>query len=234
MYIVQMMLYAFSAMMAVGGIVAIHYGLTDRRRKRKEIYFDMVLGILFLTLAVAALFVQPYNNPNVSATKVSAVKHQSSKYNSPAPVVLSRRIQINYDAPIEWLVENGNYAWRNSLINSKNFPRPRTGVQTIEVRVVNFSRTITTGEVFKELHQLGLWPANAHELLTLKLRHPEILKQKTIVALDSYYPLDEEKIQNGTLILVPTIYQEDGLAILSLRPEILRWTTDYSFAAVKE
>ncbi|MDP3999304.1 MAG: hypothetical protein Q8P76_01760 [bacterium] len=184
-----------------------------------------LVGVLAISEAMNTSAKKPELTPNHKST----VAEKSVNRPTPAsPDQVVRRITINYDAPVEWLIENGNYAWRNRLISSKNFPNYRTGLQTAEIHIISFSRTISTGEVFKEMFLLGLLPASAHELLTLKLRHPDLIVSKTLVALGSYYQREENRI------LVPAIYLENDLAILSLRPENIRWTADYCFVAIKE
>ena len=203
------------------GAMAIALGLwmvlSIRAEKKQDVFAVVAYAFAYLgplscflvgVLAISEAMDTSAKKPELTPNQKSTVAEKSVHRPTPAsPDQVVRRITINYDAPIEWLIENGNYAWRNGLINSKNFSTYRAGVQTAEIHILSFSRTITTGEVFKELFLLGLLPASAHELLTLKLRHPDLVASKTLVALGSYHQREER-------ILVPTIYLENNLHLL--------------------
>ncbi len=96
-------------------------------------------------------------------------------------------ITVNYDRFIEDAVRAGNYHWKNSNINSKNFSTKKSGIAEVDVELVHFNRNLSAEEAPIKLNKQGQRPAEIHELLALGEKYTDLQKEFPIIAFGSVW-----------------------------------------------
>ena len=97
---------------------------------------------------------------------------------------------IDYTKTLGQAIADGNYDWKNSDINTKNFPiSPEMIGKKVEVsaKLFHFNRNISSEDAISEMDKAGYRPATLMELLVLGFLFPELQKQFPIIALGSFW-----------------------------------------------
>lgn len=95
-------------------------------------------------------------------------------------------ILVDYSKTVEQAVIDGNYDWKNSSINSKNFSTPLELLgKKIEVfvKLFHFDRNIKAKEAIHKITKAGYRIPTMMELLALGETYPELQRNFVIVAL---------------------------------------------------
>jgi hypothetical protein len=93
---------------------------------------------------------------------------------------------------LEEMIRVGSFDWKNSDINSINFPDLQekellNKVIKLKAKIFDFKKTISNEDVFKELDKEGYRSATLTELLALAEIDPELQRQFTIVSFGSVW-----------------------------------------------
>ncbi len=72
---------------------------------------------------------------------------------------------VNYEKTLIEMILEAKFQYFDLDFNSRNFPSLRQGVEEIESTLVRIDRWMTTGEVRRMLHHMGLRPAYLKECL---------------------------------------------------------------------
>lgn len=154
---------------------------------------------------------------------VDLIAEQNGNTSTPFPV------SIDYGRRLERMIEDGRYDWKNSDINSKNFPVKGKGRGKVEVKIelVHFNKAMDSDEILKELDKQGLRPATLPELLAFGTQYPEKQREFLIVALSSVWR--SRKGYRG----VPSLSGPSLGRSLNLSWFGGRWFADCRFAAVR-
>src|ERR1051325_72652 len=102
-------------------------------------------------------------------------------------IIKSFKLYVNYNLSIDKAIAVGNYSQINSHITEKNFPTIRSGVEKIEVVIVNIDSVMYLEDVPRELDRMGFRPADLRELLAFGARYPKVQRQYNIFALGSFW-----------------------------------------------
>lgn len=137
-------------------------------------------------------------------------------------------ITVNYDVRLERMIEDGKYDWKNSDINSKNFPVEGKGTSAVNIELVHLNRNVTSDEAYAELDKQGLRPADLPELLAFGAKYPDKQREFPIVALGSVW-----RNSNGYRG-VPCLHRGGSKRRLGLRWLENGWYAFYCFAAVRK
>ncbi len=137
-------------------------------------------------------------------------------------------VLVDYGRSVADLVAAGNYDWKNSDVNDKNFPVSRRGTDTVDVTLVHFNRTISTENALTELDRMGLKPADLHTLLSLGEKYPELQREYPIVALGSVW---QDRLGNRYVPYLFRNVSERGLHLVWVGHD---WVEVCRFAAVRK
>lgn len=102
---------------------------------------------------------------------------------------------IDYTKTLEQLISEGKYGKNHPEINDKNFPisLEMTGKKMeISGKLFHFNRSISSDDVIFEMDKAGFRQATIRELLALGALFPDLQRQFTIVALNSYWRNNKE------------------------------------------
>lgn len=94
-------------------------------------------------------------------------------------------ITVNYRQSLEKMIEAGRYDWKNSDINSKNFPIEKGNAVELEAQLIHFGKSISSDVVLPLLDTNDFRPATIAELLAFGAKYHEKQKEFPIVALSS-------------------------------------------------
>ena len=136
-------------------------------------------------------------------------------------------VTVNYDQSIEEMVKAGKYDRKNSGIISKHFSIDRGGVSKVEIKLIQFSRTLTSREVFDELFEMGFRFANLSELLAFGAAYPDVQREFEILALGSVWKSWRNKGDIAYLGI------SEGKRALNLYWFGGKWSAGMYFAAVR-
>jgi len=95
------------------------------------------------------------------------------------------RVTVNRDRSIADGVTDGKYNSSNPDINDTYFPRSRAGIESSEIVLVHFDKSMSTDNVLKELEERNLRPADVQELLAIGEQYPDKQREFPIIALGS-------------------------------------------------
>lgn len=150
---------------------------------------------------------------------------------SNAVIGKSYPITVNYYQSIEKMIEAGKYDRKNSLINSEHFPIDREGLSRVEIKLIQFSRTLTSLEVFYEVYEkMGFRYANLPELLAFGAKYSDVQREFDILALG--YVWKNWRGYGDTYGDVAYLGIFEGKRELSLYWFGDKWGTDVRFAVV--
>jgi len=99
----------------------------------------------------------------------------------------SFKVTVHYDRRLDRMIADGKYDWKNSDINSKNFPIECNSKVEVNVELVRFKRLMESDNFVHELDKQGLRPATLPELLAFGATYPEKQRELPIVALGSVW-----------------------------------------------
>lgn len=94
-------------------------------------------------------------------------------------------VTVDYSQTLAQLIEAGQYDWKNSDINARNFKIKGEGEAGIELKLIHLKKIVSTGEALRELEVQGLRPATLPELLVFGASFPEQQLKYPIIALGS-------------------------------------------------
>lgn len=149
--------------------------------------------------------------------------------------------QVNYDLTVESLTR-GQYFWQDSDINDKNFNSGgRVGCCEVKFNLFHFNKVMTSKMVILEMNRLGYRPAELHELLTFRIKHPKERERHSIAALGTaehvppYIGMSKaQRHQSSRCRYVPFIsLDECGELMLQLHKLSEVWHDLFWFAAIK-
>jgi hypothetical protein len=95
------------------------------------------------------------------------------------------RLFVDYDESVEDAVKAGHYDWVNLNVNSDHFSTTQKGSRHVEMKLIHFSRAISSKKALKELDRMGYRPAELHEILAFGRDHPEVQREFPIIGLAS-------------------------------------------------
>lgn len=135
-------------------------------------------------------------------------------------------LQVNYGQSVEEALKAGSYDWANDNLTSEHFPSLRRGIETVEVHLVHFGRSMTPDEITTELEKQGLRPATIEELLALGATYPDLQRQFPIIALGLVW------MNPGGLRRAPVLGGSGCERRARLLWFVVAWSSSYRFAAV--
>ena len=145
-------------------------------------------------------------------------------------------IKINYKESIEKAVAKGNYDYKNSNINTKNFSGSAknyidpslNGPVTVTIKLFHFNETLKTDQALDKIDQAGYRPANLYELLALGAQRLRLQREISIVGLGSswLYPHGDRS--------APYLNWGSSGRYLRLGWTDHRWSVGWRFAAVSK
>ncbi|MFA6588416.1 MAG: hypothetical protein WCT08_05100 [Patescibacteria group bacterium] len=123
-------------------------------------------------------------------------------------------VAVNRDRSIADGIAAGKYYSKHPDINDKNFPCTGSGTELIKIILVHFDKSMSTGDVLKELGERNLRPADLQELLAVGEQYPEEQRTCGIVALASEWDKEFPFLTGETWIHghrnLSLIYPENG------------------------
>lgn len=99
-------------------------------------------------------------------------------------------LNIDYTKTVEQAIADGDYDYKNSDINAKNFPVSPEMIgkkADVSAKLFHFNRNISSEDVISEMDNAGYRSATLMELLTLGILFPELQRQFPIIALGSVW-----------------------------------------------
>ena len=94
-------------------------------------------------------------------------------------------VSVDYGMSLAGMIVAGQYDWKNSDINAKNFPVAGEGVVETKLELIHLNKVASTDEVEAYLEKNGLRPATLAELLAFGAMFPEIQREFPVIALGS-------------------------------------------------
>jgi len=137
-------------------------------------------------------------------------------------------ITFNYSESIEDKVVAGKYDWSNEDITSEHLPTSRIGTAESSIKLFHFDQGISSEEVLKEMEKEGYRPAEACELLSFGVKHPDVQREFPIIALGSVWQ------SPGGHRYVVYLHRDGAGRDASLHWLDLDWPGSCRFAAVRK
>ncbi len=137
-------------------------------------------------------------------------------------------IALDPNQTAEQLIASGNYKFKNSDINSENFPATNFQSENLNVLIICFKRPMSSEEVLQSFKKLGLHPAKLIHLLNVGKDFPDYQLQYPIVALGSTW-----KSPAGFLY-VPFLFAKDKDRYADLAFFKRKWSPQCWFLAVQK
>ncbi len=124
------------------------------------------------------------------------------------------RLVVNYDVPLAQLIEQANFDFSDSVFGSGYFKPELHGVAEIGVRLIRLchDETAYDFQIKNEFEKMRQIPLNAHELVFLGNKYPNIQTRLPILALLSswnngigriFYPCLDSCEKTRRLLLCP-------------------------------
>ncbi|OGZ00245.1 MAG: hypothetical protein A2945_04425 [Candidatus Liptonbacteria bacterium RIFCSPLOWO2_01_FULL_52_25] len=93
-------------------------------------------------------------------------------------------VTVNYDLTIEQAVAAGTYFSVDPDLTSKQFPRTRRGVESVDIALVCFADEVGSDAAARELEGFSFRSANVRELLAFGATYPKFQEENSIMALE--------------------------------------------------
>lgn len=138
-------------------------------------------------------------------------------------------VKMDYTKSLEELIAAGNYDSRSFDITASNFPPTGNGRIETELVLVHFNRDVESGDVIREMEQMGLEPAKIEHLLTLGAKHPNLQRKFPIIAPGSLWTSPV-----GRRRYVPCLDYWKGQRCLATMWFSIVWHRHCRFAAVRK
>ena len=94
-------------------------------------------------------------------------------------------VSVNYGMGLAEMIAAGQYDWKNSDINTDNFPVTGEGVVETKLELVHLDKVASTDEVEAYLEENGLRLATIEELLAFGATYPDVQREFPVIALGS-------------------------------------------------
>lgn len=138
-------------------------------------------------------------------------------------------VKVNYNEPIEQMVNAGHYDGIDIRINGENFPLNRTGVVDIKLGITRFNYRIYSDSLLSSFTRRGYRPANIAELLAFGASYPSLQFQFWIVALGSLWIYPANEIILLPLDCYPRLSGHRGHRFLGIEEDKGSWQPYYRF-----
>ncbi len=135
-------------------------------------------------------------------------------------------VVIDYDQPIEELIQERRFEWSGVVFTNSNFPASETGKTSADVFLLGFSYPVGSVDAVKEMGVLGFCPANLRALITLDSTYPFLQRRNPIAALGTGW-------RCAGYLYVPCLGKDRSSRNLGLITFEADWETDWRFAARK-
>ena len=104
------------------------------------------------------------------------------------PTIVSYgEMEVDFTQPLAAMIATGGYNYVNPNIIQERFPHRGNGKVAHEAVTVGFGRQMKTAQVKAELKRLGIEPWGMAELCTFGVKHPDVQRERPVVATGQHW-----------------------------------------------
>lgn len=137
-------------------------------------------------------------------------------------------ITVDYTKTLESMIEDAQFDYMNSGINSDHFPVHGEGNQRRELVLFSYPDNKTTGEILDDIQENGYQPAKIEDLVVFATQYPDMQRSgNPIIALGTVWERAEKEH------VVPVLRGGDNDRNMHLLRTANKWNSSERFAAIK-